>query len=62
MSVLVMDYLRKFATDEVGATAIEYGLISAMLGVSIIAAINSVGDDMVQKYDTVVISVQNANP
>ena len=33
---------RQFCTDESGATAIEYGLIIALLGVGIIAALTSV--------------------
>ena len=32
-------FLNRFATDESGATAIEYGLIAALMAVAIIAAI-----------------------
>lgn len=32
--------LSRFAKDESGATAIEYGLIAAIVGVGIIAALN----------------------
>jgi pilus assembly protein Flp/PilA len=35
--------LKKFALDEAGATAIEYGLIAALVGVVIIAAVRSTG-------------------
>lgn len=32
---------KRFATDESGATAIEYGLIASLIAVAIIAALNS---------------------
>jgi len=38
-----MDLLCQFIDDESGATAIEYGLIAALIAVVIISAINSVG-------------------
>ncbi|WMT91772.1 Flp family type IVb pilin [Pelagibacterium sp. H642] len=34
-----MNLLKKFAADESGATAIEYGLIAALMAVAVIAAI-----------------------
>lgn len=36
----------RFAKDESGATAIEYGLIAAGIGVAIIVAVNAVGTDL----------------
>ena len=38
--------IEKFAKDEDGATAIEYGLIAALISVAIIAAIRSVGGSL----------------
>ena len=35
-----MNLFKKFAADESGATAIEYGLIAALMAVVVIAAIN----------------------
>lgn len=35
--------LARFAADESGATAIEYGLISALIGVAIISAVTLSG-------------------
>ena len=35
--------IKNFKADESGATAIEYGLIAALIAVAIIAAVNSVG-------------------
>jgi pilus assembly protein Flp/PilA len=35
--------LKKFAKDESGATAIEYGLIASLVGVAIIASVRALG-------------------
>lgn len=36
----------RFTKDESGATAIEYGLIAAGIGVAIIVTVNTVGTDL----------------
>jgi pilus assembly protein Flp/PilA len=36
----------RFAKCESGATSIEYGLIAALIGVAIIAAVNAVGTEV----------------
>ncbi len=36
-------FVARFADDESGATAIEYGLIAAGVGVAIIVAVNTLG-------------------
>jgi len=38
-----MQSLARFFKDEVGATAIEYGLIAAGISVAIIVAVNGLG-------------------
>ena len=38
-----MKTLKRFAKDESGATAIEYGLIAAGISVAIIAVVTSLG-------------------
>jgi pilus assembly protein Flp/PilA len=38
--------LRKFAGDESGATAIEYGLIASLIAVVIISAVKTVGSNL----------------
>ena len=37
------NFLHRFVADERGATAIEYGLIIALIAVVIITAVNSLG-------------------
>lgn len=41
-----MNLFKKFAADESGATAIEYGLIAALMAVVVIAAIQFLGDPL----------------
>ena len=41
-----MKTLAKFAKCESGATAIEYGLIAALIGVAIITVVNNVGGEI----------------
>ena len=38
--------LKRFLKNEDGATAIEYGLIAALIGVAIITAVGLVGDGL----------------
>lgn len=38
--------LRSFMADESGATAIEYGLIAALVSVAAIAALGAMGDSL----------------
>jgi len=42
--------ITRFLKDESGATAIEYGLIAAGISVVIIAAVNSIGSTINQKF------------
>lgn len=41
-----MNIFARFAQDESGATAIEYGLIAALVAVGIIAAVSLLGDNL----------------
>lgn len=45
--------LKRFLKNEDGATAIEYGLIAALIGVAIIAAVTAVGDGLNGTFDEV---------
>ncbi|MEJ0024895.1 MAG: Flp family type IVb pilin [Rhizomicrobium sp.] len=49
MSKLIQTFLR----DESGATAIEYGLIAALIAVVIIGAVQVVGTNLSTTFDTV---------
>ncbi|BAL26409.1 Flp family type IVb pilin [Azoarcus sp. KH32C] len=41
-----MDMIKKFIRDEEGVTAIEYGLIAALIAVVIIASVRAVGTNL----------------
>ncbi len=43
----------KFVQDESGATAIEYGLIAAVIGVGIITALTNVKTALNSKFDSI---------
>lgn len=45
--------LKRFLKNEDGATAIEYGLIAALIGVAIIAAVGLVGDGLNNTFNEV---------
>jgi pilus assembly protein Flp/PilA len=50
----------RFATDESGATAIEYGLIAALIAVGIIAAARGLGSQIGATFNTVTTTMQGA--
>lgn len=52
--------IAKFIRDENGATAIEYGLIAALIAVVIIGALTVLGTQISSKFDTIATSVQGA--
>jgi pilus assembly protein Flp/PilA len=45
--------LKRFLKNEDGATAIEYGLIAALIGVAIIAAVTAVGTGLTGTFNNV---------
>jgi len=48
----------RFVRDESGATAIEYGLIAALIAVVIIGAVSAVGTGLSTTFTTVSSSVK----
>jgi pilus assembly protein Flp/PilA len=51
--------LSRFANDESGATAIEYGLIAALISVVIIGAITTVGTNLKTTFNSVSAQLGN---
>jgi pilus assembly protein Flp/PilA len=47
----------RFVRDESGATAIEYGLIAALIAVAIIAAVELVGTNLTTTFNTIAAKV-----
>jgi pilus assembly protein Flp/PilA len=50
-------FISRFARNESGATAIEYGLIVALIAVVIIGAVTTVGTNLSTKFNTVATSI-----
>ncbi len=46
-------FIKRFAGDESGATAIEYGLIAAGIAVAIIGAVTTLGENIGGTFGTV---------
>ena len=48
-----MSFIRKFAKNNKGATAIEYGLIAALIAVAAIGAMGTVGNKLQTTFTNV---------
>lgn len=46
-------FVARFVKDESGATAIEYGLIAALIGVVIITVVTNVGNEIKGTFEDV---------
>lgn len=55
-----MNKLAEFLSDESGATAIEYGLVAAMIAVGIIVAMTSFGTSLLGLFNYVSERSQSA--
>lgn len=55
-----MNLVRRLINDESGATAIEYGLIAALVAVAIIAALTALGSSLDTLFSNVATTVSNA--
>ena len=53
-------FLNRFVKDESGATAIEYGLIAALIAVGIISAAKGLGTQINSTFNTVANGMKNA--
>ncbi|SMF10905.1 Flp family type IVb pilin [Pseudogulbenkiania subflava] len=51
---------KQFAQDEEGVTAIEYGLIAALIAVVIITAVTHVGKNLNLVFDNISNALDNA--
>lgn len=53
--------ITRFLKDEAGATAIEYGLIAALIAVVIITAVTTVGTELQTTFETIQTKLSGAN-
>ena len=55
-------FVSKFMSDESGATAIEYGLIAALIAVAAITAMQGLGTSLNSTFTNVSTAMGGANP
>ncbi len=55
-----MKFINKLLRDEAGATAIEYGLIAALIAVALITALQSMGGSLSNTFNNVSSELDNA--
>ncbi len=53
-------YMQSFFADETGATAVEYGLIVALIAVVIITAVTAVGNNLSSVFSNIATNVATA--
>jgi len=54
----MQNLIRRFAKDESGATAIEYGLIAALISVVIIGVLSTIGDNLSVKFNEIATQLE----
>ena len=52
-----MNILSRFAKDESGATAIEYGLIAGLISVVILTVLTTLGSNLNKKFSSIANSL-----
>ena len=53
LTELSLRALRRFFRDESGVTAIEYGILSSLVGIVLISAVTMVGTELTRTFDTI---------
>ena len=61
MYTYALNWLKSLIEQDEGVTAIEYGLIAALIAVVIIAAITIVGQELTTTFETISGALENAN-
>ena len=56
-----MQFIKSLVRDETGATAIEYGLIAALIAVAAITAMGSLGNELDSTFTTVQTELKAGN-
>ena len=56
-----MGTIKRFVKDESGATAVEYGLMVALIAVVIITAVTTLGTNLSAKFNTVASQISGAS-
>lgn len=56
----MQNLLKAFLKDETGATAVEYGLIAAMVSIAVIAGASSIGSKLGTVFNTLSSSLETS--
>lgn len=54
----MLTHIRRFFRDEKGATAIEYGMIAALIAVVIIGLLSTIGTELQEAFQSIVTELQ----
>ena len=54
--------LSRFYKDESGATAIEYGLIAALIALAIMVGASALGNNIGKKFNDIAAAISSGNP
>jgi pilus assembly protein Flp/PilA len=54
-----LNALKRFIRDERGATAVEYGLITALISLVIMGSVNAMGGDLKNTFSTLSTDLAN---
>lgn len=57
---LIMNAIKKFLVEEDGVTAIEYGLIAALVAVALVTVLGTLGTNISEAFDKVAKAVKGA--
>lgn len=53
--------VKRFIRDEEGATAVEYGLLAALIAVVIVVAVTAVGKNVCETFKTIATKLRSSN-
>ena len=56
----MLSTITAFMNDESGATAIEYGLIAALIAVAILGALSAIGTSLISLFEFINSTLQGA--
>lgn len=56
----IIEKIAWFAQDQSGVTAIEYGLIAALIALGIVVALTTIGTDLSTVFSTVAATLDSA--
>lgn len=56
----MLNFVKQFIQDEEGATALEYGLLAALMAGAITVAVGALGDGLSNTFQNIANSMENA--